>query len=61
MSAQECAALTQYTATVETLSGVKFEVLLSLVFAALQAPAPAHCLSPVPEPWGDRADLWAQK
>lgn len=61
MSAQECAALTQYTATMETLSGVKFEVLLLLVFAALQAPAPAHCLSLVPEPWGDRADLWAQK
>lgn len=39
----------------------EFESLLTLMFSALQAPAPAHCLSPLPEPWGDRADLWAQK
>lgn len=61
MSAQDCAALTQHTTTMGTFSGVKFEGLLSLMFSALQAPAPAHCLSPLPEPWGDRADLWAQK
>lgn len=61
MSAQECDALTQHTTTMETLSGVKSEALLSLMFAALQASAPAHCLSPVPRPWGDRGDLWAQK
>lgn len=61
MSAQERAALAQHTTTMETLSGVKFEALLSLIFATLQAPAPAHCLSPVPEPWGDIADLCTQK
>lgn len=54
-------ALTQHTTTMETLSGVKSEALLSLMFAALQASAPAHCLSPVLKPRGDRADLWAQK
>lgn len=61
MSGQECGALTEPTTTMGTLSGVKFEALQSLMFTALQAPAPAHCLYPVPEPWGDRAYLWAQK
>lgn len=58
MSAQEWAALTQHTTTMETLSGVKSEALLSLMFTALQASAPAHGLSSVPRPWGDRADLY---
>lgn len=47
---QVCAANTQHTRTMEAPSGVKFEALLSLLFAALRAPAPPRCLQHHPSP-----------